>query len=191
MRITGGADRGRKIAVPRSELRPSTERTRLAVFSMLADRIPGARVLDLFAGTGAYGLESLSRGAASVLFVDVGGGSKHVIEKSLEGLGYGGRGRAIKSDVFDFVERSEGRLRGTFDLIFADPPYGDPSAPEEAGAARLIVDPALPALLATGGLFVLETRAGVPLPQPELWQVLRDRRYGTSAILLLAPAGGS
>jgi 16S rRNA (guanine966-N2)-methyltransferase len=127
MRITGGLARGINLQLPRrGEVRPATDALRAAVFSSLAQRIPGARVLDLFAGTGAYGLESLSRGASQATWVESNASAVAAVQanlaavaKSLQAPSAGGLGRVFPQDVFHWSPAPDAR----FDLIFADPPY--------------------------------------------------------------------
>ena len=99
MRIISGSAGRRNISVPKSVARPSTDRLREALFSILADRLQGAKVLDLFAGSGALGIESLSRGAASAVMVDDNREAQKVITKNLTSLGFD-NGRAVQADVF-------------------------------------------------------------------------------------------
>ena len=185
MRIITGSARGIAIKVPRSELRPTTDRVREAIFSMLGDLVPGARVLDLFAGSGALGLEALSRGADSCVFVE----QHRVACACIEGNMKTARlqnGRVMRADAFATIEKlsADG---GTFDLILADPPYakkpGDPDF-----AQRLIQSPALRHLLRDGGWFVLETMVTKRADEAmRHWTIVRDRAYGETRVLLLQP----
>ena len=117
LRITGGTLRGRRVPVPRGDVRPTSERARQAYFNIIGDRIIDARFLDLFAGSGIFSFEAISRGAASALAVDSSRGNLAQIERLAETLGVN-----IKIAQIDIV-RAEGRIRGTFDLAYADPPY--------------------------------------------------------------------
>ena len=120
-RIAGGVLRGRRLRVARSKgLRPTSERVRAALFSILgAEAVEGARVLDLFAGTGALGMEALSRGAVRADFVEVHGGTCREIRRSLDELGLGETGRVRRGAL----PRALDGLEGGYDLILADPPY--------------------------------------------------------------------
>lgn len=124
MRITGGTARGIQIDVPKGDaLRPATDRMREAVFSRLADQVVGASFLDLFAGSGSYGLEAISRGAGAGLFVEKHPGSlrylKRNLEKVLKSCGNAGSAfKAVSADALSF------QVGEPVDLIFADPPYG-------------------------------------------------------------------
>ncbi len=121
MRIIAGEWRGRPIRAPKGrKVRPTTDRVREAWMAALGDRIPGARVLDLFAGSGALGLEALSRGASEVVFVEKSHASLQSLEKNIEILGASPRCRIVRSHVFRFLDQTE---TGAFDLALADPPY--------------------------------------------------------------------
>jgi 16S rRNA (guanine966-N2)-methyltransferase len=124
MRIVAGEFRGRRLRpVPEKGIRPTADRIREAVFNILGDRVRGAVVLDLFAGTGALGLEALSRGAAEAVFVDRMDAALRTISRNLDDLGLANRSRVIRWDL----SRNLGPLRGrrpAFDLVFLDPPYG-------------------------------------------------------------------
>ncbi len=183
MRIISGTAGGLPIDVPKTVTRPTQDRVRQAIFSMLADRIEGARVLDLFAGSGALGLECLSRGAASALMVDQDRGAAEVIRRNLAKTRLEG-GHVRQADVFKQVAAlvTEG---AQFDLIFADPPYTHKPGDTDF-AAQLAASEHLPALLAPEGAFILECvvskRSG---PSVGTWVVERDREYGSTRILWL------
>ena len=121
LRISGGELGGRRIEAPprrgQSDVRPTTEKVREAIFSILGD-VSGARVLDLFCGTGALGLEALSRGAAEATFVDA---KPALAERNAEALGVSDRATVVRSDAFKFLDRAP---EGSFDLVLCDPPYG-------------------------------------------------------------------
>ena len=126
MRIVGGTFRGRALAAPKSnDIRPTTDRTREALFNILAhahgDVLDGARVLDLFSGTGALGLEALSRGASSALFVEPSAEGRGLLRTNIEALGVQGRARIFRRDATDIGP--VGTME-PFTLLFADPPYG-------------------------------------------------------------------
>ena len=176
MRINSGILGRRNFEVPKDGLRPTMEQAREAVFSSLAARVPGARVLDLFAGSGSFGLEAWSRGAASVTAVEKV--SKHwkILQgnfQSLQGDPDLGRWDAVQADVYDYLKRPV----GPFDLVFADPPY------EEADLPRLLE--ALRGALAPDGLLVFEMRAhGAYSPPPE-WILIKEKCYGGTRMLFL------
>lgn len=146
MRIIAGALKGRRLATPRwAGLRPSSDRLRETLFNILSSRVDGARVLDGYAGTGAVGLEALSRGATDVLFVDRDGRAAALIAENLRRCGVE-KGCAIMRADIGRLSRALGERR--FDLILLDPPYTDPDAEAVVAQAG--------AWLAPGGLLVLE-----------------------------------
>lgn len=126
MRVIGGEWRGRTIAAPRGRtVRPTLDRVREAWMSIVQQYLPGARVLDLFAGSGALGIEALSRGAESAQFVDSDGNSLAVVRANLDALGAADRATLTRSDALEFAE-SLGDY--SYDVVFADPPYAGAAA---------------------------------------------------------------
>ncbi|HEY4955972.1 MAG TPA: 16S rRNA (guanine(966)-N(2))-methyltransferase RsmD [Gemmatimonadaceae bacterium] len=126
MRIVAGRWRGRRIETPAgSTVRPTLDRVREAWMSILQNDIPGARVADLFAGSGALGLEALSRGATSVDFVEKSSASLRVLRANIDSLGAAGAATVYHADAVEFAERAE---VGAYDIAFADPPYSSGSA---------------------------------------------------------------
>lgn len=166
MRIIGGRWRGRRIGAPPGDLvRPTGDRMREAWMSILGARIPNARVLDLFAGTGALGLESLSRGAASVEFVEREPRSLEVLKANVEQLGAAGSVSIHRGDAIVFASSLPA---GAYDLAFADPPYGTGLAQQVA--AQWIA-------VAFAGILGVEHRRGEEMPgEPD------TRSYGTAAV---------
>lgn len=183
MRIIAGSAGGITIKVPRTELRPTSDRVREAIFSMLGDLVPGARVLDLFSGSGAMGLEALSRGAGECVFVEKQGVSCTVIEENISRARLQ-NARVMKADAFTALDRLA-RDGATFDLVFADPPYAKrPGDPDDG--RRLIECAPLRALLRGGGWFVLETMVTKRADEAmRHWSIVRDRTYGGTRVLLL------
>ena len=184
--------RGRLIKVPRVAVRPTQDRVREALFSALQTIIPDARVLDLFAGSGSLGIESLSRGAAHVTWVEEDGRVFPILRKNVETLcgqdSDPAARRCIRADVFSFLRK--GLAAPGFDVIFADPPY-QKGAREEAVAAadRLLTAVAASGLLAPDGIFALEQDAGEPEPESEAWELIRDKRYGGSRLRFFKAKG--
>ncbi len=121
MRIVGGKWAGRDLVSPGSRIRPTAEEVRARWLDLVESSLKGARVLDLFAGSGALGLEALSRGAASVDFVENGSASLHSLKANVAGLHARKKSRIFKRDAIPFVEALE---EGAYDIAFADPPYG-------------------------------------------------------------------
>lgn len=180
MRVIAGTSGGIRLAVPRNDIRPTMDRVKAAVFSSLGERVIGARVLDLFAGTGALGIEALSRGAASVMFVEEDRHAVAAIEHNLAQTGLSGRVR--QQDVFDFL--SHASTAEPHDLIFADPPY-DKSKLGDAFTKLLLRNDRLPDRLTSDGIFVLEKRPTERLPETDFWEVIRHKTYGATEVLFL------
>jgi 16S rRNA (guanine966-N2)-methyltransferase len=173
VRISGGEAKGRKLKVP-SGTRPASERVRQAVFSALGDAVAGASVLDLYCGSGAYGLEALSRGAARATFVDDDPRAIDACRTNAEQSGLADRAEVRRSSVERYLRRPARR----FDLVFADPPY------EEA------LDDRLEEALADGGWLVVERRWRAAAPAaPDDLVLQSDRRYGDTRILMFRPVG--
>ena len=168
MRIIAGIWRGRRLSVATAPgLRPTADRVRETLFNWLAPRLPGSRCLDLFAGTGALGLEALSRGAASCVFVESSRAVLRQLEASLTRLEAHGA-TCVHAQALDWL----GRAAGPFDIIFLDPPFDS----DLLGQAASLI--AQGARLAPGGRVYLETAATRQLPLPEGWTLLREQRAG-------------
>jgi 16S rRNA (guanine966-N2)-methyltransferase len=183
MRVIAGSAGGTRLAVPETEVRPTMDRVKAAIFSSLHDGIIGARVLDLFAGTGALGLEALSRGAASAVFVEENAGAVKAIEQNFVRTKL--RGRVRRMEVFAFLEAAGTRER--YDIIFADPPYEKTKSGGEF-TRLLLENENLAALLEPHGLFILEKRPEEKLFSSPLWQVVRAKAYGATEVLFLKHA---
>lgn len=173
MRIITGKAKGRRLRAPETtSTRPVTDRVREAVFSSIGDWVEGARTLDLYAGSGSFGLEALSRGAESATFVENGSRALGALRANIASVGLGGV--VVTSSVGDFLERSS----ALFDLVFIDPPWDLPSTELANDLARL------GPLLAPDGQVVLSRRRGDQAPgQPSRWRVATDRDYGDTRIL--------
>lgn len=183
MRIIAGKFRGRPLVAPRGrETRPTSERAREGLFNMLAHApwspgIEGRRVLDLFAGAGALGLEALSRGAAFTLFVEIDAAARGAIRDNIQALGLFGSTRIHRRDACDLGAKPAG-LGAPFDLIFLDPPYG-----------RGLGERAL-ARLSEGGWITVDAIAAFECaaeenPATSGFEVLDTREYGAAKVLLL------
>ncbi len=188
MRVIAGSAGGIRLTVPETGVRPTMDRVKAAIFSSLGDRIVGARVLDLFGGTGALGIEALSRGAVSALFVEENRAAVAVIEQNFIRTKL--RGRVKSQEVFAFLESA--RVTEPFDIIFADPPYDKTKSGGEF-TRLLLHNQKLADLLALDGIFVLEKRPEEQLLSPGLWTIARQKRYGATEVLLLqhAPSGSA
>jgi 16S rRNA (guanine966-N2)-methyltransferase len=180
MRVIAGSAGGVRLAVPKRCVRPTMDRVKAAIFSSLGDAVIGARVLDLFAGSGALGIEALSRGATSVIFVENGRQSAEVIEENLTRTKL--KGRILAQDVFDFLRHTSNAEK--FDIIFADPPY-EKMQRSESNVEKLLNNERLPHLLKVDGIFVLEERPNETVSGLKLWRVIRQKHYGTTEVLFL------
>jgi len=186
MRVIAGSAGGIHLEVPKRGVRPTMDRVKAAMFSSLADKVIGARVLDLFAGSGGLGIEALSRGATSCLFVDNDREAITAIERNLKKSKTEAKTR--QQDVFDFLERQSASNRldslGQFDLIFADPPYEKMDSGDKY-TDKLLTNDVLPQLLATDGIFILEKRPEETVPGMPLWNIIRQKAYGATEVLFL------
>lgn len=181
MRIVGGSFRGRPLATPRDQsIRPTTDRTREALFNVLAhgfpERLEGARVLDLFAGTGALGIEALSRGAAHCLFVEESAQGRGLIRENVESLGLQGRTKIFRRDAARLG--AVGTIQ-PFSLLFADPPYG------KGLGERALLSASEGGWLAPGALCVVEEAADAGFGLMPGFSLLDERGYGDTVIRLL------
>jgi 16S rRNA (guanine966-N2)-methyltransferase len=181
MRVIAGSAGGIQLHVPTRGVRPTMDRVKAAIFSSLADAVVGQKILDLFAGTGGLGIEAVSRGASSVLFVDNDRQSIATIEKNLAKVKLEGRVR--QQDVFEFLRRSS--FKEKFQIIFADPPY-EKTPTGERFTNKLLTHEALPQLLEENGIFVLEKRPSEALPETPFWNLIRRKKYGTTEVLFLS-----
>lgn len=182
MRVIAGSAGGIQLEVPKRGVRPTMDRVKAAIFSSLADKVIGARVLDLFAGSGGLGIEALSRGAASCLFIDHDRQAISTIERNLKKAN-AAEGKTRQQDVFDFIERAESL--GKFDLVFADPPYEKMDSGEKF-TDKLLADPGLARMVESDGLFVLEKRPAETVSALSFWKVIRQKAYGATEVLFLA-----
>lgn len=186
MRVIAGSAGGLNLHAPGKGTRPTMDRVRAAIFSSLGERVPGARVLDLYAGSGALGIEALSRGASSAVFVEHHGPTAGIIRKNLQTTRL--QGSVQQMDCGKFLDLYA--PPGSFDLVLADPPYlkeirssGD--SPNHADT--LLSHPGLAPALGADGLLVLECERRQPLPSLPFWEMYSDRNYGESRILIMGP----
>jgi 16S rRNA (guanine966-N2)-methyltransferase len=181
MRIISGSQKGHRISPgKKARMRPTSDKARECVFNVLREEVSGKRVLDLFAGAGGLGLEALSRGAQSVTFVDASSQSINVLKKNLETLKLKDRSTIIKIDGLKALKK----LPQSFNLIFADPPYGK-------GYAQQIVNSLIPShVLEDGGIFVLEhhKKETFSCTEDKLF-ILKQKRFGDTVISFLLKKG--
>jgi 16S rRNA (guanine966-N2)-methyltransferase len=184
MRVVGGRLRSRPLAAPKSPaIRPTADRLREALFNILlhgyGDPVSGARVLDLFAGTGALGIEAISRGAAYALFVDEGVEARALLRDNVESLGLGGVTRIFRRDA---TKLGPAHPLEPFSLAFLDPPYGKGLAEKALTSARE------GGWLTPGALLVVEEAADADFKAPEVFEELERRKYDdTEFVFLRAP----
>jgi len=177
LRIVGGEARGRPLrSVPGSRTRPTADRVRQSLFDALGQRMDGLVVLDLYAGTGALGLEALSRGAARAVLMENDARACGVIFHNAAALGYDARCRVVRAELPDALQQLRGER---FDLVFSDPPYALRAAQPTLAALRSND------LLAPRARVVLETdrREPAPTPPPDL-RLADERRYGDTRVLV-------
>ena len=176
MRVITGKARGVQLKTPDGMLtRPTTDRVKEALFSIIHFEIPGAKVLDLFGGTGQLGIEALSRGAVSAVFVDAREDSCRLIRENLKRTKLEGEGRVVRSDYLDYLKR----CRETFDIILLDPPYAEVFL-ENALKRITEID-----ILETNGIIVTERPLGKELP----WEFpgytrSKDYKYGNTLLTI-------
>lgn len=185
MRVVAGTARGLRLSAPAGgDVRPTLDRVREAVFNALGslDVVSGAVVLDAFAGSGALGIEALSRGAASATFVDQERSAVESVRANLASTGLDERARIVRGDTLVLLRGGDRALLGPFDLVLADPPYAYPDWAELVGSLRPV--------MADGA--VLVTESDRPLGPEVVTQVaaadgdiLRERRYGGTVVTMI------
>ena len=181
MRVVGGALRGRTIIAPKSKaIRPTTDRLRESLFNILVhsfdDPVTGARVLDLFAGTGALGLEAVSRGAAFALFIDDGAEARALLRENVAALGLGGTSKIFRRDA---TKLGVPRPLAPFSLAFLDPPYGQGLATAALHLARA------GGWLMPDALVVVEEATKAQFAAPEGFREIDRRRYDDTEFVFL------
>jgi 16S rRNA (guanine966-N2)-methyltransferase len=181
MRVVGGSLRGRTIAAPKSQaIRPTADRLRESLFNILmhayGDPVSGARVLDLFAGTGALGIEALSRGAVFTLFVDDGAEARALLRENVASLGLGGTSKVFRRDA---TKLGPAYPVEPFSLAFLDPPYGKKLAEKALASAHD------GAWLTPDALIVVEEAAKSAFAAPDGFTELERRRYDDTEFVVL------
>ena len=179
MRIAGGEFGGRTLVVPKSDaIRPTQDRVREALFSILQCEIPGAAFLDLFAGTGSVGLEAISRGAASATFVEMNAKHLESLRRNVDAMAKSARVDIVRADAYRYIASYSGP---GYDIAFADPPY---ALGEEKGYASVLGTLAARGVVKEGGLFVAEMTSVQRAEPTPGWELLRDRTYGKTRICI-------
>ena len=203
MRVIAGIAGGIPLHTPRTDLRPTMDVVKGAIFSSLGELVIGARVLDLFAGGGSLGIEALSRGAARVTFVESDRTATASIERNLGKTNLASPAAIVQQmDVFRFLDRrggggdqrglEDGRAAApaSYEIVLADPPYAKAEGERDFGS-ELLGSEALRLALAPGGIFVLEHLPNATLKLGKAWTCLRDKRYGATAVAFLQPTAPS
>ena len=189
MRITGGEFGGRNLKVPKSDaIRPTQDRVREALFNIIQFEVPGCDFLDLFAGSGAVGLEALSRGAKSATFVEANRRHLAVLKENLSHLCSPSPSSSPSpstftfsvagADAYSWLERYAGP---GFSIGFADPPY---ALGEEKGYAAVLATLAERGVIRPGGIFIAEMTAVQKAEETPGWELIRDRTYGKTRLCL-------
>jgi 16S rRNA (guanine966-N2)-methyltransferase len=174
LRVSGGEARGRRLKAPKN-IRPTQGMVKQAIFNMVGPEIEDAIVLDLFAGSGALGIEALSRGAAGVTFVDREPRGLAILRQNLDALGFKERAHVIRGDVVRWLESSPGTIKSA-GFVFLDPPYDD-----------VVLDRALKVLdrEATDATVLAEHSRRQSLPELSRLRIDRQRRYGDTMVTVL------
>ena len=189
MRISGGSAKGRKVGSRKAfvakgdsdELRPTASKVRQAIFNILAGKIEKSRFLDLYAGTGAVGIEALSRGAGHVVFVENNPARVGIIETLVEKFGFLGRASVVKAQAVSFLRKN---AEGSFDIIFLDPPY----ATDELAHSLQVIDESL--LVRKEGTVITEHSSKKILTYSlENLRLKKNYRYGDTALTLYDYSG--
>ena len=177
MRVISGSARGKKLECPEGiDIRPTLDRVKESVFNMIAFDIAGATVLDLFSGSGALGIEALSRGASHCVFVDKSSQSIDATQKNIEATRFGDASSVINTDSIDFIKKTD----KTFDIIFIDPPY---ESELYESSLRAIKDSGI---LSDDGFIVLEYDINItPIFETTGFEIVKDRKYGRVKILIM------
>lgn len=189
MRITGGNQARRILKVPKGfDVRPTPDLVKQAVFNSLGSRVEGARVLELFAGTGALSLECLSRGADSAVCIEKSERHSQVLRHNVQVAGFPPEALQVRvQDVLSAIAQLA-ESKAQFNLILADPPYGEKNIGRRSTsfAQKLLDDTNLPKLLASDGLFVLGHTKRDTLSVPEFWQERKVLKHGDSMMRFFA-----
>jgi 16S rRNA (guanine(966)-N(2))-methyltransferase RsmD len=181
LRVSGGEARGRRLKTPRG-IRPTQGLVKEAIFNMVGPAVVDGVVIDLFAGSGALGIEALSRGAARAVFVERDESSAAILRQNLEALGFRDRARTARADAVRWLEAHPEVVREAT-VVLLDPPYGDPIL----GRALKALD----GFVGDDALVVAEHAAGERLPDLTRLTERRQRRYGDTEVTILEAAPGS
>ena len=186
MRVIAGEAKGRTLVAPKGNTtRPATDRIRETLFAILEPTLPGARVLDLFAGAGTLGIEALSRGAAHATFVEREAGAVDALRKNLGTTGFAARSALVSAHVLSFLER--GGPAASYDLVFVDPPFADLAVLD-----AVLAHASLARSLAPGATVVARVLRKHPPTAPPSAHVMRTKEIGEEDLIFLrySDAGG-
>ncbi len=178
MRVISGSARGRKLLSLEGEARrPTTDRVKESMFNLCMDYVRDAKVLDLFAGSGALGIEALSRGAEKCTFAENAPAALEIVRKNLENTRLSEKADIYRGDALSFLDKTS----ETYSLIFLDPPY------DGGFYAPVLSKLKAKGILCTDGILVMEMRADMEFSLPEGFSVLKERTYGKIKIVLIKP----
>jgi len=182
MRVIAGESRGLRLNSPKSDqVRPTSDMHREMVFNVIADRVRGSRFLDLFAGTGAVGIEALSRGAECCVFIDNSREAAETVKKNVALAGYGMKSRVIRADFINAVDMLA-RERERFDIVFMDPPYG------RGMDERCVPLIESGSLLCPGGLIITERASREGTPSYAGFEIVKAKEYKTASFFFIKKA---
>lgn len=186
MRVIAGKAKGRQLKAPKGqETRPTAARVKEAIFSVLSQRLPGSHVLDAFAGSGALGIEALSRGAAKAVFIEESTAGAAVIKENIAKSGFSEQSRVYTGDFLRIIKSWPSQGRERFELVFLDPPYN------KGLIAKSLSALADREILAEDALIVIETSAAAREYAQEngFFETIKESKYGDTAVIYLAWKG--
>ncbi len=173
MRILGGSAKGRQIfTLKNDDIRPTGAKVRAAIFNMIAPYVYGSVFLDAFAGSGAMGIESLSRGAKKSVFIDINASSIDIIKKNVKNTGFDAKSFILKENFFNFIRQNNSK----FDIIFADPPY----AMDQVCDILLKIEKA--DILNNEGLLIIEHDYNVAINQGSALTLIKQKKYSATMV---------
>jgi len=179
LRIIAGDAKRKPLKVPAGVSRPTTDRVRENIFNLIYDLVQESRVLDLFAGSGALGLECVSRGSTHATFVEADRGAGRVIRENIQKTELSPYCSLVLQDVYQFLKTN----RQSFDLIFADPPYWK-QVGDDDHVATLLAMPELQNALTDEGYLLIEQHSDTVVHEPDAWDLIENRKYGACRVLL-------
>jgi len=183
VRILGGESRGRKLLGPKGlRFRPTTGRVKESIFNYLNQKVEGSRFLDLFSGTGALGLEALSRGAKEIYFIEKSSYSINLLSRNIDLCGYKAKTRIFKGDVFEVVKKL-GRVNEIFDIILADPPF------KEGFHSKILSTVSQSEVLLPKGLLVIEHESHDKDDGHHQLEPIKQKQFGASVVSIYQKLG--